>query len=99
MALALHVNTAATGNGNEFFTQDGSSGEVATVACWGGFGGGTLTVKMSPDAGATWLDFTPVLSFTTAATKTQIIPQGVKIRGELTSAAGATFFCSVFGAD
>ena len=99
MALNLHVNTTADGNGTALRTTDGNGGEVATVVCWGGFGAGTLTLQMSPDAGVTWVGFSPAVTFTVAEAKAQVIPQGVQVRGVLTGATGPALFCSIFGAD
>jgi hypothetical protein len=99
MALNLHANTVANGNGVELFSTNDSANTTATIAAWGGFGAGTLAVKMSPDAGTTWLDFPTPITFTVAGTKQVPIPQGVKVRGELTGATGPTLFCSIFGAD
>jgi hypothetical protein len=99
MALNLHVNTTADGNGTALRTTDGNGGEVATVVCWGGFGTGTLTLQMSPDNGTTFIDFSPTVTFTAASAKAQVIPQGVVVRGVLTGATGPTLFCSIFGAD
>jgi hypothetical protein len=31
-------------------------GGPSTVAAWGNFGGGTVTLQMSPDNGVTWID-------------------------------------------
>ena len=97
--ITLFSNQAATGNSAGVLTYARPEYTTATICAWGGFGAGTLAVKMSPDAGTTWLDFPTPVSITAAGTRQVVIPQGVQIRGELTGAAGATLFCTVFGAD
>lgn len=99
MAIALFVNQAATANSAQFLAQGRPEYTTATIAAWGNFGAGTLAVKMSPDAGTTWIDFPTPISLTAAGTRQVFIPQGVFIRGELTGATAAAFFCTVYGAD
>jgi hypothetical protein len=99
MAIILFSNATATANSAAFVTQCRPEYTTATIAVWGGFGAGTLAVKMSPDGGTTWLDFPAPVSMTTAGTRQVSIPQGVFIRGELTGAAGASLFCTVYSAD
>ena len=99
MAIVLFSNQAATGNSAPFVTQCRPEYTTATIAAWGNFGAGTLAVKMSPDNGTTWLDFPTPVSITAAGTRQVSIPQGCFIRGELTGAAGASLFCTVYSAD
>ena len=97
--ITLFSNQAANANSAGFPTYARPEYTTATIAAWGGFGAGSLAVKMSPDAGTTWLDFPTPVVITAAGTRQVVIPQGVQIRGELTGATAATLFCTVFGAD
>ena len=98
MALTLFSNATVSANSAGFVTQGRPEYTTATIAVWGGFGAGTLAVKMSAD-NVNWLDFPTPISVTAAGTRQVFIPQGVFIRGELTGAAGASLFCTVYGAD
>jgi len=56
---------------------------------YGGFGGGTATLKWSPDGGTTWVVLDSTLALTAAGAIDFNLPAG-KIRVELTGATSAT---------
>lgn len=97
--INLFTNQAATANSAAVFVQHRATNTTMTLAAWGGFGGGTLTLRFSPDAGTTWLDFPTAVTLTAAGSRQVFIPTGVAIRGELTGAAGATLSAALFDAD
>lgn len=99
MALVLHSNTAADGNGTAQRTVGRNVYSFSSVVCWGNFGGGTLTLQLSPDGGTTWVGFAPAVAITVASAVSVNIPQAVQIRGVLTGSTAPALNCSVYGSD
>lgn len=77
-------NVAATVNSGTF----PSAGDFMSLVASGGFGGGTLTVQVSPDGGTTWIN-TPA-TLTAAGVTNFIGGEGLLFRLALTGAAGAS---------
>lgn len=97
--ITLFSNQATNANSAASFAHHRPSNAAQTLAAWGGFGAGTLTLRFSPDAGTTWLDFPTPVTLTAAGSRQVIIPTGVAIRGEFTGATGATLSAALFDAD
>jgi hypothetical protein len=97
--IVLFTNQASNANSTATLVQHRAEYTTATLAAWGGFGGGTLTLRFSPDNGTTWLDFPTPVTLTAPGSKQQTIPTGVLIRGELTGATGSTLSANLYNAD
>lgn len=81
-------NQAADGNSSEIL----ADGAIKNIALWGDFGGGTATLKGSPDNGTTWItlkknDGTDATFTTNSIEKIDVLKNGLLSRLEL---AGST---------
>ena len=71
-------------------------GGLRTVVAWGTFGGGTLTLQMSPDGGTTWLSLGADVEFTADGVANVQLGAGIPLRANLAGSTGANVRCKAF---
>jgi len=90
---------------NENLTADGPTSEIiwrggpGTFAGTGTFGGGTLTMEVSYDAGTTWVAAGVETTLTADGHANFDLPQGVLVRGNLVGSTAPDIDVNCLGRD
>lgn len=88
------ANLSANGNSPSHV----SNGRLLTIVPYGGFGGGTLTLKASHD-GTTFVVLSPSITWTSANAQSVELAAGVFFRLELTGSTNPTLNAQLFTTD